>query len=221
MAGGIQVFPFYILCDTSRSMRGDRIAAVNQGLPLLHQAIVSDPVVSEKIRLGVISFATEAQEDLPLSQLSHIASMPTLTAGGQTNYAKGFAKARELIDRDVEQLKSSGYSVLRPCVYFITDGRPGDGWKTVRDSWVDKTVNRYAPNIICFGVADADKEILGRVSTQYTFLADRGTSSTNALNEVMKSITSSVVSTARNNEAGIAIPAGGETFRVINHGEEK
>lgn len=220
MAGGVQVFPFYILCDASRSMKGDRIGSVNSGLPNIHQAIVSDPVISEKVRLGVISFSTEAQVDLPLSQLSNIAAMPTLKAGGQTNYAKAFTLAQQTIERDIDALKSAGYSVLRPCVYFITDGRPGDGWKKVRDHLVDRVENRYAPNIICFGVADADEDTLKRVSTQFTFVANKGTSSANALNEVMRSITSSVVSTAQSNEAGLAIPKTNEVFRVINQGEK-
>jgi uncharacterized protein YegL len=106
-------------------------------------------------------------------------------------------------------------------VYFITDGRPGDGWKTVRDNWVDRSQNKYAPNIICFGVADADEETLKRLSTQFTFVANEGTSSANALNEVMRSITSSVVSTAQSNEAGLAIPKTNEVFRVINHGDNQ
>jgi uncharacterized protein YegL len=220
MAGGVQVFPFYILCDASRSMKGDRIGSVNSGLPNIHQAIVSDPVISEKVRLGVMSFSTEAQVDLPLSQLSNIAAMPTLKAGGQTNYAKAFTLAQQTIERDIDALKSAGYSVLRPCVYFITDGRPGDGWKKVRDRLVDRVENKYAPNIICFGVADADEDTLKRLSTQFTFVANKGTSSANALNEVMRSITSSVVSTAQSNEAGLAIPKTNEVFRVINQGEE-
>jgi uncharacterized protein YegL len=220
MAGGVQVFPFYILCDASRSMKGDRIGSVNSGLPNIHQAIVSDPVISEKVRLGVISFSTEAQVDLSLSQLSNITAMPTLKAGGQTNYAKAFILAQQTIEQDIDALKSAGYSVLRPCVYFITDGRPGDGWKTVRDQWVDRAHNKYAPNIICFGVADADEDTLKRLSTQFTFVANKGTSSANALNEVMRSITSSVVSTAQSNEAGLAIPKTNEVFRVINQGEE-
>jgi uncharacterized protein YegL len=221
MAGGVQVFPFYILCDASRSMKGDRIGSVNAGLPNIHQAIVSDPVVAEKARLGVISFATEPRVELPLSQLSSIASMPTLKAGGQTNYARAFELAQKTIEHDIMELKSNGYSVLRPCVYFITDGRPGDGWRNARDKWVDRLQNKYAPNIICFGVADADEETLKRLSTQFTFVANEGTSTANALNEVMRSITSSVVSTAQSNEAGLAIPKTNEIFRVIDLGEQR
>lgn len=217
MAEGIRILPFYILCDTSSSMRGDRIASVNRELPTLLHAILSDPIVDQKIRLGIVSFSTEARVDLPLSQLSQHTSMPTLSAGGQTNYAKGFTKTREVIEKDLKELKSSGYTPYRPCVYLITDGRPGDGWKRIRDNWVDRLANRYAPNIISFGVAEADQEVLTRVSTQFTFLADQGSNSANALKEVLHCIASSVVGSARNNQAALVIPNGGETFRVIDN----
>ena len=216
MSGGIQVFPFYIICDVSKSMDGDRINSVNSGLPFIHREIISDPVVSEKARLGIISFSTEARVELSLSKLEDVRDMPVLVAGGQTNFAKAFELAASVIEKDVEHLKAGGYSVLRPCVYFITDGRPGDGWKKARDQWVDRAINRYAPNIICFGVADADEETLKRLTTRFTFMADRGTSTANALHEVMRSITASVVSTTRGSEAQLAIPAAGESFRVLD-----
>ena len=47
-------------------------------------------------------------------------------------------------------------------------------------------------------------------------MADRGTSTANALHEVMRSITSSVVSTTRGSEAQLSIPAAGESFRVLD-----
>lgn len=216
MSGGIQVFPFYIICDVSKSMNGDRINSVNSGLPFIHKEIISDPIVSEKARLGIISFSTEARIELPLSKLENVLKMPVLQAGGQTNFATAFQLASTTIKSDVDSLKSEGYSVLRPCVYFITDGRPGDGWKKARDQWVDKSINKYAPNIICFGVADADEEILKRLTTRFTFMADRGTSTANALHEVMRGITSSVVSTTRGPEAQLSIPAAGESFRVLD-----
>jgi uncharacterized protein YegL len=216
MSGGIQVFPFYIICDVSKSMGGERIDSVNSGLPFIHREIISDPVVSEKARLGVISFSTEARVELSLSKLADVREMPVLHAGGQTNFATAFQLAAETIRIDVERLKEEGFSVLRPCVYFITDGRPGDGWKKARDQWVDKSVNKYAPNVICFGVADADEETLKRLTTRFTFMANRGTSAANALREVMRSITASVVSTTRGSEAQLAIPATGENFRVLD-----
>jgi uncharacterized protein YegL len=88
-------------------MKGDRIGSVNSGLPNIHQAIVSDPVISEKVRLGVISFSTEAQVDLPLSQLSNIAAMPAIVGN------EGFIiekKDVELLVRTIQKIPND-YSV--------------------------------------------------------------------------------------------------------------
>lgn len=216
---GIQVFPFYLLCDTSRSMAGSRIQAVNDGLPEIQAEILDDPIVEAKARVSVISFSTEAKLELPLTRLADVEVMPQLKAGGQTNYAKGIELARLQIDADVNQLISEGYRVLRPCVYFLTDGRPGDSWKRIRDEWVDRTINPFAPNIVSFGVANADEETLKRMSTQFSFIAIDGVSPSAAMREVLHMLTVSIVNSTRNGEMKFDIPQSDETFRVILNDE--
>ena len=216
---GIQVFPFYLLCDTSRSMAGSRIKAVNDGLPEIQAEILDDPIVEAKARVSVISFSTEAKLELPLTRLADVEVMPELIAGGQTNYAKGIELARLQIDADVNRLISEGYRVLRPCVYFLTDGRPGDSWKRIRDEWVDRTINPFAPNIVSFGVANADEETLKRMSTQFSFIAIDGVSPSAAMREVLHMLTVSIVNSTRNGEMKFEIPQSDETFRVILNDE--
>lgn len=216
---GIQVFPFYLLCDTSRSMAGSRIQAVNDGLPEIQAEILDDPIVEAKARVSVISFSTEAKLELPLTRLADVEVMPQLKAGGQTNYAKGIELARLQIDADVNRLISEGYRVLRPCVYFLTDGRPGDSWKRIRDEWVDRTINPFAPNIVSFGVANADEETLKRMSTQFSFIAIDGVSPSAAMREVLHMLTVSIVNSTRNGEMKFDIPQSDETFRVIQNDE--
>jgi len=216
---GIQVFPFYLLCDTSRSMAGSRILAVNDGLPEIQAEILDDPIVEAKARVSVISFSTEAKLELPLTRLADVEVMPQLTAGGQTNYAKGIELARSQIDLDVNRLISEGYRVLRPCVYFLTDGRPGDSWRRIRDEWVDRTINPFAPNIVSFGVANADEDTLKRMSTQFSFIAVDGVSPSAAMREVLHMLTVSIVNSTRNGEMKFAIPPSDETFRVILNDE--
>lgn len=216
---GIQVFPFYLLCDTSRSMSGSRIQAVNDGLPEIQAEILDDPIVEAKARVSVISFSTEAKLELPLTRLADVEVMPQLKAGGQTNYAKGIELARLQIDADVNWLISEGYRVLRPCVYFLTDGRPGDSWKQIRDEWVDRTINPFAPNIVSFGVANADEETLKRMSTQFSFIAIDGVSPSAAMREVLHMLTVSIVNSTRNGEMKFDIPQSDETFRVILNDE--
>ena len=212
---GLQVFPFYLLCDTSKSMAGERIRAVNDGLPEIQAEILDDPIVEAKARVSVISFSTEANVDLPLTRLADIEAMPQLRAGGQTNYAKGMELARQQIENDVNQLIGDGFTVLRPCVYFLTDGRPGDSWRRIRDAWVDKSVNKFAPNVIGFGVANADEDTLKRVATQFSFIAADGVSPAVALREVLRLVTTSIVSSTRNGEMRFNLPRSDENFRVI------
>lgn len=216
VAGGVQVIPFYVVCDVSSSMRGARIASVNEGLPEIHRVISSDPVISEKIRFGIISFASAAQVVLPLCRLTELAKMPELKAKGRTNFADAIRLARETILNDINQLKLHGFSVLRPVVYFITDGRPTGGWIRERDAWVDREANSYAPNIICFGVDEADRETLGRMSTRFTFIAKAGVDPGVALREVVRSIAASVVASGRHQEGGLQMPLSSTALDVFD-----
>lgn len=218
MTNGPQVIPFYIVCDTSRSMRGPRIESVNAGLPLLFRTVASDPVIAHKARVAVISFATDAKVELPLSDLSTVVGVPCLTAGGQTNYRKAIEATRSEIEKDVQHLRSAGFSILRPFVYFITDGRPGDAWRRMRDEWIDKNANKIAPNIMSFGVANADESTLTRMSTQYSFVARDGVDPSVALREVMRHIANSVVMTATavgEGQVALPVPKDDQHFRIL------
>jgi len=63
---GNTVLPFYILCDESASMDANGgIDAVSQFLPQIHAEISSDPLVSDKCRIGLITFSDIAEELLP------------------------------------------------------------------------------------------------------------------------------------------------------------
>lgn len=118
-ATGENILPFYIVCDESGSMEGiGGIDAINSGLPELHSTIASDPLVSDKCRIGLISFSDIAEELLPLSRATDIPAMPGVQAKGVTNYGEAFTLLRYVIDRDIDGLKSQGYQVFRPAVFL-------------------------------------------------------------------------------------------------------
>lgn len=212
------VFPFYVVVDTSTSMRGGRIESVNAGLPELHRSIASDPVVSEKCRLAVLSFNTEARIDLPLSDLSEVQRMPMLEAGGRTNYKPALDLVESVITRDVAKIRRSGDQPLRSCVFFITDGRPTDAWKTRRDLLVDRSKNRLAPHLVPYGVAEADSETLERMTTGFAYLAKPLGDAALALREVFASIANSVVSSTRAAEPQLVLPETNQYFTKISIG---
>lgn len=209
------VLPFYIVVDTSSSMRGARIDAVNAALPRLHRTISANPVAADKCHIGVISFNTTARVVVPLTDLSLVTSIPTLMANGQTNFGDALTTLGLSIGKDVARLKASGARVHRPCAFFLTDGRPTGGWRTVRDRLVDQVSNSAAPNIVAFGVAEADETNLRRLATRFVFLADDGVDVSEALSEIFTKITMSIVQSAVRPEAGLVLE-GGDGLKLID-----
>jgi uncharacterized protein YegL len=194
---GNAVLPFYILCDESGSMDANGgIDAVNRGLPELHATIAGDPLVSDKCRIGLITFSDIAEELLPLSNLSDVQAMPGCAAKGMTNYGEAFNLLRVVISRDISNMKSQGIQVYRPAVFFITDGEPTDDWEANHRALTDKNVNPQAPHIIAFGVAGANPAVIGKIGTKAAFIANQGVDPGNALKEILKSLTNTIVNSS-------------------------
>jgi uncharacterized protein YegL len=205
--GGIAVLPFYVVCDESSSMIGESIDAINKGLKQLFQAIHNDPVVDAKARVGIISFNDQAKVILPLSQLTTITSIPGCVASGSTSYSSVFNLLKSEIESDIPRLKADGFRVHRPFVFFMSDGEPNpEDWRTPLSQLTGVNF-KFRPNIVSFGVAGADPSIIKEVSTPITvgagkkqsfaFLAEVGVDPGPALSEIMKFITGTIVSSAK------------------------
>lgn len=189
-----QVLPFYLVCDESSSMDGpDGVDAINKCLPDLHHEIGSNPVVADKTRFCIISFNHQAQVLLPLADLSNLTSMPAMAASGGTDYGNAFNLLRDTIERDVSQLKKDGHQVLRPAVFFLTDGQPNDadwhtGYQRVTDpSWGPR------PNILAFGFGHANVATITQIATVRAFEYNGTLSPAQALQEFAQSLIRSIV----------------------------
>ena len=154
----------YFVGDESHSMAGDPIAAVNQGLIDLRDEVAKHPLIGKKVRFGIITFADTAQTRLELSELSEDLVLPTLAPRGRgTSYASALEALRQTIPADVALLKGSGYQVHRPSVFFLSDGQPtekADKWRKRASSELKDPGFRERPNILAFGVGDADPEVI-------------------------------------------------------------
>jgi uncharacterized protein YegL len=162
---GQVIMPFYLLVDVSSSMRGDE-QQLNTALAELVQAIVKDPVVDDLVMLSMITFNHAAETVVPLSSPSEI-SLPTVRASGGTRYAAAFEEFQNVFDRDKAVLRQRGIKVYRPCVFFLTDGEPGD-----LDSYLEafralfaydpeaRTGNKAFPYFVPFGFRDARADVI-------------------------------------------------------------
>jgi uncharacterized protein YegL len=224
--GAPAVLPFYVVCDESISMSGDSIDAVNLGIKELLRAIAGDPIVDEKARVGIITFNDQARELLPLTQLSSSPPISGCVASGSTSYAAVFELLKTKIEADVTHLKDvEGYRCHRPMVFFMSDGAPNpEDWRTPLAALTDPNF-RYRPNIVSFGVAGAEASVIKEVSTPLTvgggkkdsfaFLAEEGTNPGPALKEIMKFITATIVTSARQ-EQPVATMPNLEAFGVLH-----
>ena len=206
MSEGLQLLPFYLVCDESASMAGIAIDSINASLPELHVEIGTNPAVADKTRFCLIGFSDHADVLLPLSDLSVVTTMPKLSASGGTNYKAAFEALKNTIDSDVAALKSAGNVVYRPAVFFLSDGYPNhDNWQPSFQALIDPN-SKSRPNILAFGFGAADQNIIRQVATTRAFMANGNTDLAEALREfaqsLIRSIVNSVTPSASNPSGG-------------------
>jgi uncharacterized protein YegL len=204
------VLPIYFVADESMSMSAC-IRDLNDGLTSLLAALQGEPFAASKVRLSVIGFAEDAVAYLRLADMRSLAEMPVLRArGSSTSFRAAFDQVGACISADIPSLKSQGFLVNRPVVFFLTDGVPDvtEDWLAARDYLLARPT---APNILSFGIGEAQAASVARVSTKpdsYAFLAAHGADTGSAVMRFMTALTESVVS------SGQAIASGGGALRL-------
>jgi uncharacterized protein YegL len=195
------LLPVYVLADESKSME-KHLAQLDDGLSSLHEALLAEPMAAAKVRFSVLGFSADVVERLHLADLREIGELPGLSPRDWTNYEAVFVDLRARIPRDVTELKSQGYRVHRPAVFFLSDGQPNRGgeWKDAHRQLVDRGVTPAAPNVIACGIGDdvAASTILD-VATQptFAFVSVRGADVGASIAQFCGALTRSVVQSAR------------------------
>jgi len=192
---GSAVLPFYLVCDESASMQfNGGIDTINDSMPELWAAIINDPVVNDIARVGVIAFSDTASVVQPLIRPSDADEIPGVAAQGSTSYAAAFRCLLDAIRTDIPNLKAQG-RVLRPTVFFITDGEPdNEDWRT---PFNELMADPYHPNMFAFGIEGADRDTIKELGTDKAFITVDNVTASKALASVFKSIGRTVVASAR------------------------
>ena len=119
--------PVYLLIDTSGSMNGEPIAAVNNGLQSLIATLKQDPFALESVYISIITFDREVKEVLPLTELEMLQA-PQLTPppSGPTLLGKALELLMEKLDREIIKNQPNQKGDWRPLLFILTDGKPSD-----------------------------------------------------------------------------------------------
>jgi uncharacterized protein YegL len=149
--------PIYLLIDTSGSMDGAPINAVNQGLQVFQAALRSDPRALETAYLSLLTFDSSAKQLVPLTDVGSFTA-PPLRASGTT-------ALREVVSNSTEGHKGD----WKPMIFVFTDGQPTDAWEAAADSLKSRGVG----NIIACAAGDgADEQMLKRLTATVIKLSD-------------------------------------------------
>jgi uncharacterized protein YegL len=206
------VLAFYVVADVSYSMTqpgegGSRMDAVNRIIPSVVSAIEGSPTLGDLVRFGAIDFADDARVVLRLDDVRNVETLPVLTARGSTSYAAAFRLLRQEITNDIAQLKSDGFKVFRPAVFFVTDGEPTDPPDEMKAAFEELTDRsfRARPNLIPFGVGEATKDQLDQwvypkpgdgAKPMRSYVTKAGVDAGTAINQIAEVLVSSIIASA-------------------------
>lgn len=161
--------PVYIILDTSGSMHGDPIQAVNQGLKALVAELKNDPFAIETAYLSVISFATTARQVCPLTEITAFQA-PNLVADGATSMGAALNLLKGCIGKEVRKTNNGTQKGdWKPLVFLMTDGQPNDEWKQAAAELKQK---KPANIIACAAGSEADESTLKQITETVVKLHD-------------------------------------------------
>jgi uncharacterized protein YegL len=207
----VNCLPVYIMIDTSHSMTPFE-DLLNESIESLYDQLITSPRISEFAFVSILSYNTDAEVVLQMTDLHSLDALPQLECGGVTNFVKALQLLRTRIEEDIQRLNNGGRLVLRPVAFVLTDGQPtddeglpSDNWRPEYASLVDKSYRRH-PNIVPFGYGTATAADLTAISTipGAAFLAKNGQTS-DALTKIIPALLNTLVASAKDNE--LRLPA--------------
>lgn len=153
--------PCVLLLDTSGSMAGAPIVALNAGLVSFKDELVADSLSAKRVEVAIVTFGpVTVNSDFQMAAQYQPAH---LSASGDTPMGAAILKALDLVKERKEVYKSNGIAYYRPWIFLITDGAPTDSWSEaaalIREGESSKSFIFFA-----VGVENADMETLTKIS---------------------------------------------------------
>ncbi len=133
----------FFIVDTSGSMQGAKIGAVNSAIEevLPEIAKISDENADAEIKIAVLDFSTDAKWLTPKPIDASNYAFNYLEAGGLTALGDACIKLNEKLSR--KQFMAEAVGSFAPALFLLSDGEPTDNWerglaKLKENKWYQK-----------------------------------------------------------------------------------
>jgi len=155
--------PCILLLDTSASMDGAPIDALNQGLRVLHKDLIGDEIAQRRVEVAIVTFGHGGVQVMQPFVIAREFKPPTLTAGSNTPMGAAINLALDLLHERKTLYHENAIPYYRPWVFLITDGAPTDSWQQAADRIRDEE-HRKELAFFAVGIANANMERLAQIA---------------------------------------------------------
>lgn len=117
--------PCVLLVDTSGSMSGAPVNALNDGIQQFQTELIQDPIAQKRVEVAVVSFGNGVETVCDFTPVPSFVP-PRFEAAGATPMGAAVVQAISLLEERKRIYRSAGLAYFRPWIFLITDGEPTD-----------------------------------------------------------------------------------------------
>lgn len=157
--------PCVLLLDTSYSMDGAPIDALNQGLQVFQREVSQDTLARRRVEVAIVTFGDGGVQLVQDFVTAGQFQPPHLTTGGGTPMGEAINLSIDILRNRKTSYQNNGIDYYRPWIFMITDGAPTDAWQTAAQR-IRAEEDAKAFAFFAVGVDGADMNMLTQLSTQ-------------------------------------------------------
>lgn len=154
-----------LLLDTSASMGGRPVTALNEGLKAFAADIGTDALAARRVEVAIVTFGHGGAQTVQGFLTAEQFVAPTLIAGGSTPMGEAIERSLDMIENRKRDYRANGVAYYRPWVFLITDGEPTDAWHDA----ATRVAEAEESNGVAFfavGVDGANMDVLRQISVR-------------------------------------------------------